>query len=377
MTAPTATARSKIARVPKLREANFEDYPRIAALEARYGLGLGGETEWTHLWRDNPLYRELGEDWPIGWVLEDADGQLAGSVGNIPLEYEIGGRRVIAASGRAWVSRPEYRSVSPLLVDRVIRQPGIDLFVNSTVTREAEPTIQALDCARSPAGLWNVSAFWITNYCGFARSYLQRKNATAGGPLSRAMGAAMFIKDRLTSKKIAWDDRVRAVETFDRRFDVFWDALRAANPGILLAVRSREVLGWHFNRRLERGNVWVATLRDGARIAAYAVFDRRDNREWGLKRVRLVDFVSLEPAEDLLPPLVAWALDRCRREGVHMLESTGRWLEPGEIVARLAPHRRKLSGWIYYHRAAAAWLQEILRNRGTWAPSLFDGNASL
>lgn len=378
MIVPAPNPAKKNTRAPRLREAVFEDYPRISQLESEYGLGSGSYEEWTHLWRENPLYRQLRADWPIGWVLEDERGQVVGSMGNIPLAYEIDGRSVIAASGRAWVCEPEYRSTSLLLLDRVIHQTGIDFYVNNTMTRESEPSIHAFHCPPVPVGLWNVSAFWITNYRGFVRSYLSRKKMRAAGLFSFALGAAAYFKDGISAKRVrAGGVKVRAVENFDRRFDVFWDAYRAANPRVLLTVRSREMLDWHLKYRLQLGDAWVATVCDGARILAYAVFDRRDNREHALKRVRLVDFVSLEPGEELLRPLLAWALEQCRSEGVHMLENTGRWLEPGEIVDQLAPHRRQLACWTYYYYAIAPWLKEKLRHRDAWSPNLFDGNASL
>jgi hypothetical protein len=368
----------KITRAPRLREATFDDYSQIALLESNYGLGSGSHEQWTHLWRENPLYRQRRADWPIGWVLEDENRQVVGSMGNIPLPYEIGGKSLIASSGRAWVCQPAYRSTSLLLLDRVIYQPGIDLYVNNTMTREAEPSIQVFDCPRVPCGQWNVSAFWITHHHGFLRSYLSRKNVRMAGLLSLPLGAASFLKDKISSRRIRGAAAtVRATDTIDRRFDQFWDAYRAANPAVLLAVRSREMLEWHFAQRLQRGKLWLATLCDGARILAYAVFDRRDNRELGLKRMRLVDFVSLEPGDELLRPILAWALEKCHREGVHMLENTGRWLDPGELIDRLAPHRRELSGWTYYYRASTPRLKEALRDRAAWKPALYDGNASL
>jgi len=60
-----------------------------------------------------------------------------------------------------------------------------------------------------------------------------------------------------------------------------------------------------------------------------------------------------------------------------VLESIGRWLEPGEPVARFAPYRRQLSAWSYVYRANNTGLAERLNARDAWAPSLFDGDASL
>jgi hypothetical protein len=170
---------------------------------------------------------------------------------------------------------------------------------------------------------------------------------------------------------------VTACPYFDDRFDDFWGALKSNYPRLLLAVRSREVLEWHFKYALLKNQLWIVTVVDGARLAAYAIFDRRDNPNFGLKRVRLVDFQSLDGTNTLLAPILSWALKKCRDEGIHMLENIGRFLEHGEFIDGVAPHRRKLSTWTYVYRANDPRLAEDLKDRQAWAPSLFDGSASL
>ena len=76
-------------------------------------------------------------------------------------------------------------------------------------------------------------------------------------------------------------------------------------------------------------------------------------------------------------PLLSWALSKCRDEGIHVLEHFGRWLEKGEALDGIAPYRRKLPTWIFVYRANAPGLAERLADRRVWAPSLFDGDASL
>src|SRR5262249_12132533 len=126
---PIAAAPRKNARV-QLRTAKFQDYEQIAALEARNGLDIKSYEEWSHLWRANPLYRELGPDWPIGWVFEDDNKQIVGSMGNIPLLFELQGKRIVGASGRGWAVAPAHRSVALFLLDRVVNQAGVNLYVN-------------------------------------------------------------------------------------------------------------------------------------------------------------------------------------------------------------------------------------------------------
>src|SRR6185437_8658509 len=128
--------------------------------------------------------------------------------------------------------------------------------------------------------------------------------------------------------------------------------------------------------RLKR-RLWIATVSDGPDLAAYAVFHRNESPTHGLKRVRLIDFQSLDQTTTLMPPVLAWALNRCRREGIHMFECVGRWLDPGGFLDWAAPYRRKLATWIYYYRANDPALAASLADPGAWAPSLFDGDASL
>jgi hypothetical protein len=164
---------------------------------------------------------------------------------------------------------------------------------------------------------------------------------------------------------------------FDARFDVFWQELRRRNPHLLLAVRNRETLEWHFRSLLLDQRLWIATIVDADRMLAYAVFDRSDKPAIGLKRVRLVDFQSLDATPALLPTLLSWALKQCRAEGIHVLEHFGRWLARGDIMDRIAPYRRTLPAWVFVYRASNPALASRLADPRVWMPSLYDGDASL
>ena len=374
----SAQPRKTPRRAPKLREASFKDHEQITLLESRYGLAaIKSCEEWSHLWLGNPLYRELQPGWSIGWVLEDENNRIVGSMGNIPLLYEFEGRRVLAASGRSWVAEPEYRSASLLLLDHVINQCHVDLYLNNTVDVASTAAVSAFQCTRVPVGVWNKAAFWITHYQGFVESFLARKNYPLTKPLSYPLSAAVSLKERLTKMALgASDVEVKGCPAFDERFDDFWMDLKRCNPHLLWAVRTREVLEWHYKYALLHGRLWIVGAVDGHRMVAYAIFDRRDN-EFGLKRVRLVDFQSLDGSTALLSPLLSWALRKCRDEGIHMLESVGRWLEKGELLEIIAPYERRLPNWRYFYRANDPGLAESLRDQRAWAPSLFDGDASL
>ena len=401
MKALPQVSRTKPKRAPKLREARLEDYEQIAALESRFGLTAKPYNEWVHLWQGNPVYRELKTDWPIGWVFEDQDGKIVGSVGNIPLLYELDGRRILVASSRSWVADVEYRSVSLLLLDNLIRQRQVDLFLSNTVGDKAVAAITAYGCSPIPVGIWDEVAYWITNYRGFFESIVAMKNyrltrpfafpswegswtrlkalrARLSKPLSYPLSAAAFLKDRLAKTSVREGEvEVKPCTDFDDRFDSFWEEVKRNNRHVLLAVRTREVLEWHFKYALLGNRLWIVTAVDGPRLVAYAIFEKSVNPRSGFKQVNLVDYLSLEDGTSMLEPLLAWTLRRCRSEGVHVLEHTGRWMEKGEFIETAAPYRRKLGTWSYFYHTNNPELRVLLNSRQVWTPSLFDGDATL
>lgn len=367
-------------RRARLRTATFDDYQQISDLEARHGMGQVTQAEWMHLWTANPLYRELQKDWDIGWVVEDENGSVVGSLGNVPLPYECGGKRIVAASGRALVTEPAYRSASLLLLDKLIHQPGVDLYLNNTVSSAAAPSFAGFECQRVPVGVWDRAAFWITNRQSFFEQFLYSRAPAFARMLSYPISALDFLHDKLRGE--SW--RARGVEVticarFDERFDRFWESLRERKREFLLAARNRAALEWHFWRGLLSRQIWIGAVMEGARMAAYGVFERKDNPTFGLSRMRLVDFqtVDNQAQPELLSSVLSWALARCEEERIDMLEIMGRWLERGELVAKLAPHQRRLPNWTYFYRANNAELAARLETRSCWDPTLFDGDASL
>jgi hypothetical protein len=360
-----------------LREASFDDYHQILLLESSQGAELAGYQQWCHLWLENPLRRQL-RSWPIGWVIEDHDGQIAGSIGCVPLPYEFDGEPLVAVIGRNCTANPAYEGAASLLQDQVMNQAGADLYIDNAATPERAASACAFDCLPAPAGIWDESAFWITHPLGFAINFLRDKGIPLDATLRWPLAAWTGAKDFFTAKVLPVGDvDVRFCYGFDYRFDDFWESYRRRNPHLLLAVRSRRVLEWRFKFALRSQRLWIATVSDGGRLAAYALFDRKQNPREGLTRLRLVDFVSLEPGSALLAPILSRTLRKCAREGIHLLEATGCWLENGELIDVFAPYRRNLPSWSYFYRANRAGLAEKLSSRRAWSPTLYDGNATL
>jgi hypothetical protein len=179
----------------------FADHAQIARLESRYGLVPKSYEAWSHLWLGNPLYRALRGDWCIGWVLEDEDGHIVGSMANIPLAYEFEGRPIVAASGSNWVAEPAYRSAALLLLDHVINQRGVDLYVNNTVTAASAAAVAAFECTRVPVGRWDRSGVWYTHRQRYYEARLRERYSLIARPLSYVLSAPVTFKDRLMTSR--------------------------------------------------------------------------------------------------------------------------------------------------------------------------------
>lgn len=385
MTAGTEKASPSIANpasppraVPHLRTARLEDYPQIQQLESSHGLLTLSPQDWQSILLENPLRRRLGKDWPIGWVLEDSQGRIVGSLASVASLYTFRGRELVAATGRAWVVASEYRGMALWLMDEYFNQ-NADLFINTTVNSMAVDPFIAFGSARVPLGDWEKAAYWVTGYRGFARAALRIKRIPFPGVLSFPAAAGLWAKDAFNIKSLP--TRARSLEidqarSFDERFDAFWNELVRQNPQRLLGVRDSKTLSWHFAGPMRAGHLWILTASRGGLMRAYAIFKRQDHPSSGLIRMRLVDYQCLD-AEDWLPTFLTVALQRARTENIFTLEHVGCDLPKMRAFDTVAPYRRKLPSWPYYYKAADAAIETELLNPKVWDPSTFDGDASL
>lgn len=360
----------------ELREARFQDYKGIAALETSQGLTSKPLDEWRRMWAGNPCYEEIGVRWPIGWVLEDGD-RIVGCLTNIPLSYVFRGRKLLVAAGRGWAVEDRYRSYALMLMDEYFNQENVDLFLNNTVNGMAAQAFSTFGSLRVPAGDWGSAAFSVTQYRGFAESALRIKGVPLPGLLSYPAALALSLKDRITSKSIPQTDiSVSVARDFDQRFDNFWDLLSNRSEA-LLAVRSAESLKWHFSGSSEKNKLWILTASRNGNIDAYAVFQRRDEPKYGLNRMRMVDFQACDYHDQYCAAIMRRAYQNCREQGIHVLEHVGCDLENTRVFERYAPYRRKLPGWSFFYLARNPELAEHLAQPAAWAPSSYDGDSSL
>lgn len=374
-----ATIQNTINRTATVREAFFDDYPQIAALQSEYGMRRESYDEWQHLWSANPAYLYLRENWPIGWVLESG-GHVVGYFGNIPFLYELDGKPIIAATGHSWVVGPSYRRYSLMLCDKYLRQKYARLFLANTVTRSSASALSSFHSSQVPVGQWDHSSLWITNHRDFVASWLARKKYPLANVVSYPASIVLrvrdgFFKRRLRTRSFEKSDlRIENCASFDERFDLLWETLRHENRDKLLAVRSRAVLDWHFHHAIEENRLWIMTATDGSSLSAYAIFLRERGRN---ERMIFVDFQSKADSRCVFYPMLIRALERCDKEGIHMLQTTGLCPVGLGSVGEFAPYKIKQDVWTSWYKASDPHLTALLADPNVWAPSLFDGDATV
>ena len=356
-------------------EMSFNDYEEIAFLESRNGLDVKPFAEWCGLWRDNPVFQRTPK-WPIGWVARDDKGRIVASLGNIPVSYRFRGRRVIAACGRGLVAQPLYRGYAASLLRRLLNQNLAELVIIASANGNSSRLFEPMRCSRTPAGDWNRSSFWIAQHRDFMRSVAQTKSWPGLVALPMAAASSLAELGRRPFSRDAAHGVANCTE-FGDRFDAFWNSLTKEQPNRLIADRSSEILHWHFQHALRDGRAWVATTENAGKLQSYAIFFRCDNPQFGLTRMRMVDFQALDGDYSSAPKLLAWAFDRCRKENIHMLEAFGFRSDKQRMIESARPYHRALPAWAYFYKTNSDELALELVDEAAWDPSHFDGDASL
>ena len=367
----------------RIREANIEDHAGVAALEKRYGLFNTPKADWCQRWQGNPALERVSTPWPIGWIIETEAGQVAGFFGNIPMAYEINGKRMLAAVTNSWVVDKDHRSQSLELLNRFLNQPSVDLFLSTTANSQTIAAMTAFKARKVPQPDCDQALFWITNYPGFGRALAAKASTPFPEVIGQIAGLGFGIADVVRRRPSLLTPKIHKFDTtlvFDDRFDVLWQRLRSG-PGMLRLVRDRSSLNWHFRRFLNDDDAWIVTCEKVEKnidtLTGYAIFVRQDNAKIGLRRALLADIQVEGNDKGVIRDLVLTGLAECRARRLDLLEAIGLAATKRHVLKGMAPWTRRLPSWPYLYKARTSSLAEKLRNPTCWDASPIDGDACL
>jgi len=365
----------------RLREAQFDDFPKIDALKRRHGLFSPSFSDWKRLWTDNPLVLEYGSIWPIGWVLEEESGQIVGYLGNIPMTYELGPRKVIAMAANAWVVDEDYRSSAILLLAKFFSQKSPELFLATTVSYTAGMAFKGFGAQKVPSPDYDQVLFAVSNYRGLGRAILRKKSLPFHNVLGNLVDFWLRIYELFTRlpKKINLnnDITITTADLFDDRFDEFWQRLKQQRHKLMF-VRDKKNLNWHFKYIFSNNQGWLSICEKDSQIMGYAIFARSDDYNLGLRRARLADLQALgDQADSIMSSLLIHGIETCKNHKVHLLESVGFEATKRSLIKKYLRLQRKYPTWPYFYKVREVSLHKILEKEDYWDPSTIDGDASL
>ena len=244
------------------------------------------------IWENNPFYAAVGA--PGGWAIENAQGEIAGFIGNIPVLYMQGNQQQKAVFGTSWYVTENAREWSLKMYLPFTRQPL--MIWSNTQTPAVEVVMQKM-------GFRSVPAQWH-----------QKKFAMAGSVFNKAVRKACFSDFTLKKSALwllAFGQQIRQIyyQLFDKKTtlqDVFtvqritafpadtddW-SLRFHTQNQLTLLRNRVSLQWLFNNEMNREAFRIYEVRktDGS-LTGFIIYKQRL-----LKGIPYLDIVD----ECLLP----------------------------------------------------------------------------
>jgi hypothetical protein len=368
---------------PTIRPATPADRPAIAALIARIGFDdevADAAPAAADLLPPNEAIPGLpGRTFEPGWVIE-AEGRIAGSIENRIQPYVLGPEPVVAAAPSALVVEPAWRSLCAPLIDRYVRQPGVDLLLNTTATAAAAKLFTTFFRFRRPPGpSFAEVAFWITDGPAFA-AYLARRRRDWWHRLARvltpAAGAATWLRRPPPAWRRGAEVRSVGLEALDAGFDRLFAAIRTAKPDVLLARRDRAALQWRFSRVQRVGRLTLLEARRAGRLEGYLALGRYDQPRLGFRRLRVIDLMAQDDDQAVLQALLAGAHAVARRERVAVLEVVGLPAPIRALIATGRPLRRRMATDPYLFRPRRPDLEARLATEAGWYRTPIDGDAS-
>jgi hypothetical protein len=355
----------------QVRPATFDDAEAIRGIHQRNGMDPMDAASWRARWEAYPFAQEFC-DIPIGWVLQTEGGAVVGSLGNIHMLYEFGGRHLKASIATSWAVDTPFRGKAMQLMTAFYRQKGVDLLLNGSANPATSQVLTALRIPRMPIPDYGVPFFWATRPKEFARAALVRRSTPGADVLAFPAGFALHVRDVFSrSGRGSLSSPVRRLEEFDDRFDALWRNV-IAGPPRLRAMRSRAALEWRFGEEVRGKRAAVLAVEKDGKLTGYAVLMRRPRTE---NEMDLYDVADLQAAGDdpqVLRDLLLGSIQLARKEGADAIKFlTG---TPAKRVSAeaLRPYTYRLPLWQLYYKAATPELSTTLASADAWDFSLFD-----
>jgi hypothetical protein len=380
--APKSGAADVPAKQVQRREAQTSDFSPVAALKIRYGLSPDSPENWHRLWQANPALSQAKGQLPIGWV-QEADGEIVGYMGSIPLLYQYGDQTLLAVVATCYVADPPYRANSVGLVGSFFRQQHCDLFLNTTAGAPAGKIMMAFKAEPLPQKDYDTTLFWVLNSHEFLSAALQKMQIASGLSKFASWVGLPLLKGNIIFRR-SWPKRtaeryscrILKIEEIGDDFDDLWTRKVRERPR-LLASRKSAILRWHFLIPQKRHETHIVTCYKEQRLAGYLILQTGLPGPFGLRKAVVADLIVVDGRSGVTAELFASAYELAKQEGSGVLEVLGFPEEIRQMCWSWKPFSRRYPAFPFYYKTNLTPLREQLTIGESWYATPFDGDTTL
>ena len=363
----------------KIREIQTEDYPQIRELHIKYNLKILDKVEWINFWSRNPCIQDSKDSLPLGWILEE-NKRIVGYLGNIPKEYYYKNKKFVIACSHAWIAEDKYRLEAFSLLNSFFSQKNIDIFMVTSANNISAKIFTRYNAKKIPLQNYQNSMFVILDLEKLIYSFLKYKRLPFEkmiGKLVFYLASIIFYKKLTFWKKINKSKKVELSKIIDGEFDEFWHSYKLNFQDKFLQSRTSNWIKWHMQNKIENGKAWIMSVRENNKILGYAICSERNNDKIKLRRIALIDLVSLEDNQEVYISLIKDCISEAKERGYHIFEIIGFKNLKRKIFSNFKTFNRKLPGFPFYYKSRNYIHDNFLKLGETWDPSLIDGDSFL
>lgn len=352
----------------EIRPIRMEDAADISALLDWAWFPQRSEESWR--WLCRTPRSQTTRSIPVGYVVEDDDGRVAGVFGLFAQDYVSPEGSVSGGTGHTLVVHPRIRGASRPLIDAVLDQPSLFAVTVLNANDLAAPIYLRHGMTPMPEGRGDLSLVWITDPIALlaeraARVSKAKLNKDDRPSVERFLHPRLFETDL-----VRLGDRILALgpTDLDARIDTFWTALAA--EGRLTARRDVASMRWRMSNPDRTRDPILLAWMEGSEIGGLLLADISKVTQIDAPTLEIIDLVALEHCAHQAAPDLVTALIRnasrlgCARVRLSVVTAT--------MEQRLASVQgaRKRRGHVHGHVLTRPGSEAMIRD---WRLTPYDG----
>ena len=170
------------------------------------------------------------------------------------------------------------------------------------------------------------------------------------------------------------NNNIIVYKSFNHEFDFFWNELKK-NSHTFNFKRNKEWLNWHFNFYIKKNKIYIITKKNNKKIISYCVLIEKNNYKLQLKKLCLVDLVSLNDNEHNYKSLIKFSIKLAKQKNYDYLEIVGFNPKKRKIIKKFLPFYRKFKYSRYCYYTSNEFLIKNLKDSTNLDFSMIDGDA--